>query len=157
MGNFVFNVSKGKVNEYVARVAGNDPANSALVIVGINTTETDANLEDLDTLALVLANGNTAELGNTGYSRTVYTDAELSAPSPDDANNRQESDMPDIDWGAITGDDVDFTDIVICYDPDTTSGTDADIVPLVQLDFAVVTDGSSITTEINANGFFRAS
>lgn len=101
MADFVFNVAKGKINEYVARVVANDPANSALVIVGINTSEADGTLQDLDTLAAVLANGNTAELANTGYARTVYTDADLSAPSPDDSNNRQEADMPDIDWGQL--------------------------------------------------------
>lgn len=157
MADFVFNVAKGKINEYVARVVANDPANSALVIVGINTSEADGTLQDLDTLAAVLANGNTAELANTGYARTVYTDADLSAPSPDDSNNRQEADMPDIDWGAITADDTDFTDILVCYDPDTTGGTDSAIVPLVCLDFEVTVDGSSITTQIGANGWFRAS
>jgi len=45
MGNIVFNIAKGKVNEYVARVDGNDPANSALVLVllkllGLPTTTT---------------------------------------------------------------------------------------------------------------------
>jgi hypothetical protein len=47
--------------------------------------------------------------------------------------------------------------LVICYDPDTGAGTDADLVPLVALDFAVTPDGSDITAQINSSGFFGAS
>lgn len=157
MGDFVFNVAKGRVNELVNRVANNDPANSAIIIVAINTSETDGNLQDLDTLAAVLANGNTAELGNTGYARVVYTDSDLSTVTPDDTGNQQEADIPDIEFGAITDDDVDFTDLLVCYDSDTTSGDDSNIVPLTCHDFPIEVDGSEVIATINADGFFRAS
>ena len=143
MADFTFNIAKGKIREYHDRVAGNDPANSAFVIVAINTTETDANLIDLDTLALVLANANTAEVANTGYSRVVLDDGDISASSPDDANDRVDLDFADVAFGAITDDDVDWTDLLLCYDGDTTGGDDSNIIPLIQFDFPISIDGSS--------------
>lgn len=157
MGDFVFNIAKGRIAELVNRVDSNDPANSALIVVAINTTATDAVLKDLDTLAAVLANANTAEVANTGYARKVLTDADVSALSPDDTNDRMDIDLADFNWGAITDDDVDWTDILICYDPDTTGGTDSNIIPLTCHDYEITIDGSSLVTEINAAGFYRAS
>ena len=40
---------------------------------------------------------------------------------------------------------------------DTTAGTDANIVPLTMHDFVVTPDGSDITAQIAAAGFYRAS
>jgi hypothetical protein len=37
-----------------------------------------------------------------------------------------------------------------------TGGTDANLVPLTQHDFAITPDGSDVTAVINAAGFFRA-
>lgn len=157
MADFVFNIAKGRVGGYYDRVNDSDPANSVLVAVAINTSALDATLLDLDTLALVLADGDTAELANTGYARIVMDDSDLAAQSPDDGNDRSDFDIPDLDFGAITDDDVDFTDILICFDPDSTGGDDTTIIPLCMFDFEVEVDGSSIVAQVNAAGFFRAS
>lgn len=152
----VFNIAKGRIAELSERVNNNDPANSAFVCLLVRTTEAEATLQDLDTVALVLANANTAELANTGYSRITVTDADLSAISPDDTANEMPVDMPDLDWGAITDDDVDPTHVLIAYDGDTTGGTDANLIPCTLNDFAVQIDGSNITSTIPSNGFFGA-
>lgn len=157
MADFVFNVAKGRVAELVHRVENSDPTNAVLAVVAINTSATDDTLGDLDTLAAVLANGDTAEVANTGYSRIVLDQDDTAALSPDDSNNRMDIDLADFEWGAITDDDVDWTDIIICYDPDSTGGDDSAIIPLCQYDFAITIDGSSVTTQLNAAGFFRAS
>jgi hypothetical protein len=34
MANIVMNIAKGRVKEYYARVEGNDPANSAIMMLG---------------------------------------------------------------------------------------------------------------------------
>jgi hypothetical protein len=47
------------------------------------------------------------------------------------------------------------TDLVFCYDSDTTSGTDANIVPLVMSAFPITPDGSDV--QANAGDIFRAS
>lgn len=157
MADFVFNIAKGKVREYHDRVAGNDPTNAAFIIVVINTSALDATLIDLDTLSAVLADANTAEVANTGYSRKTLTDSDISASSPDDANDRVDLDFADIDFGAITDDDVDWTDLLLCYDGDTTSGDDTNIIPLIQFDFPITIDGSSVTAQLNAAGYLRVS
>lgn len=157
MGDFVFNIAKGRVAELYNRVDQSDPTNAVLVVVAINTTATDATLIDLDTLALVLADANTAEVANTGYARIVLDDTDLAAFAPDDGNDRVDLDLADFEFGAITDDDVDWTDLIICYDPDSTGGTDANIVPLCQFDFPITIDGSAVTAQLNTAGFFRAS
>ncbi len=154
MANFVYNIAKGRVAEYYNRVQTNDPANSALVIVAINTSTADATLIDLDDLSAILADAGTAEVTNTGYARKVLTDVDLTALAPDDANDQMVLDLADQTWTAVAAGD-NWTDLIICYDPDTTAGTDADLVPLTHHDFAVTPDGSDITATIN--NFYTAS
>ena len=156
MADFTFNVGLGKAREYHDRVANNDPTNSALVIVAIVTTATDATLRDLDTLAAVLADGNTAEATNTNYARKVLTDADLTASSPDDTNNRVDLDFANQTFTSIAVGD-DWTDILICYDSDTTAGTDANIVPIDCFDYSVSPNGGNIVVELDAAGYHRIS
>lgn len=156
MGDFVFNVAKGRVAELYNRVKTNDPTNAALILVAINTTATDATLKDLDTLALVLADGDTAEVTNTNYARKVLVDSDLNALAPDDTNDRMDLDFADPTWATILAGDA-WTDILICYDPDTTGGADSAIIPLTQHDFSITPDGSDVTAQLNAAGFYRAS
>lgn len=156
MADQVFNIALGRVVELYNRVDQNDPANSALIVVAINTSATDAVLKDLDTLAAIIADANTAEVTNTGYARKVLTDADITAFAPDDGNDRVDIDIPDQTWtgvGAGTG----WTDLIVAYDSDTAGGTDANIIPMTQHDLVVTPDGSDLTAEIAAAGFFRAS
>jgi len=156
MADLVFNIAKGKVAEYAARVNANDPTNSALIVVAINTTATDATLRDLDTLAAIEADANTAEVTNTGYARKVLTDASSITVTVDDTNDRVDVDIPDQTWTGVAAGTA-WTDLVLCYDADTTAGTDANIVPLTLHDFALTPDGSDVTAQIATGGFYRAS
>ena len=155
MADFRFNIAKGKFREYHDRVANNDPANSALVIVLINTSETDATLEDLDNLSLVLANANTDEFDGTGYARIVLTDADLTVTSPDDANNRVDMDFANQVFSSVSADGViaSVTDALLCYDSDTTVGTDANIIPMGCYDFVVTPQGGNVNLNLNAQGY----
>ncbi len=160
MANIVFNISKGEVNAYTKRVVNNDPANSALVIVLLKAAEADGVLQDYDTLGAILsAGGGTAnvEANFTNYARKVLTNTELSAPTVDDSGNQQYSDAPDQTYvsagGAINNA---LVKMIICYDSDTTTGTDSNIVPLVALDFTITTDGTDILASFSAEGFFAA-
>lgn len=158
MANFVFNIAKGRVAEFYNRVDVDDPANSALIIVALQTTglESDATLIDMDTLAAVVA-GTTNEATNAGYARKVLTQADIAAMTPDDANDRMDLDIPDQTWTGVAAAGGAWSKLLVCYDSDTTAGTDADIIPLTAHDFVVTPDGSDITAQINAAGFFRAS
>ena len=157
MADFVFNITKGRVVEYYNRAENNDPTNSALIVVVIDANgDTDATMKDRDDLAALLA-GTANEVTNTNYARKVLESAELAAlPAPDDTNDRFDIDLPDQTWTAVAAGTV-WTDILICYDPDTTAGTDSTIIPLTCHDFAVTPDGSDIVAQIAAAGFFRAS
>lgn len=154
MADLTFNIALGRVVELYNRVQTNDPANSGLVVVAINSTATDTTLKRLDTLSAVLADANTAEVTNTNYARKVLTDADLAAIAPDDTNDRMDVDLADQTFTAIAAGDA-WTDLLICYDPDTTGGTDADIIPLTLHDCARTPDGSDIVAQIT--NFFRAS
>lgn len=162
MSSITFNIAKGKVNAYTERVVNNDPANSALVVVLLKTAEADATLQDYDTLgALLAAGGGTAnvECDFTSYVRKVLTDADLSAPTVDDTGNEQYSDMPDQTYtsaGGATNNTI--VKALICYDSDTTAGTDANLVPLVACGFSAnpTTDGNDMVLRIPANVFFGA-
>lgn len=158
MGNFIFNISKGRVAELYNRVDSNDPANSAIVITLLATSgiEADATLIDKDTLA-DLVSGTTNEATNTGYARKILTDADIVAFAPDDANDRVDLDIPDQTWTGVANDGTGaIGDFVTNYDSDTTGGTDANIVPMTLHDFAVTPDGSDIAAQIAAAGFYRA-
>ena len=158
MANGVFNIAKGKVNEYVSRVDANDPANCALVVVLLKVTSSDATLKDFATLAAVLAGGNT-ECDFTNYARKVIDDTLLVAPTPDNTGDTQSADITtDPVWasaGGATNNSV--VRMLVCYDPDTTSGTDASIVPLTFHDVSLTTNGGNLTAQLAAAGFYTAS
>lgn len=153
MSDFVFNIAKGRVAELFNRVDSNDPANSAIIVVPVDRgAATDATLKDLDTLTAVL--GAVTERSTSNWSRKTLTDTDLAAIAVDDTNDRMPVAIPNILWspGPTVGA---VTDLVFCYDSDTTGGTDANIVPLVMLAFAITPDGSDV--QANAGDIYRAS
>lgn len=157
MANIVFNVAKGRGNEYVSRVANNDPANSAIVIVLLKTAEADATLQDYATLGALLG-GSNVECDFTNYARKVLTDSVIVEPTPDNTNNRQNADFPDQTWTSAGGATNNTTaKLLVCYDPDTTGGTDADIIPLTAHDYVVTTTGADLPAVVSVDGFYSAS
>lgn len=157
MADFVYNIAKGRVAELYNRVDSNDPANSVLLVIVYNVgAATDATLKDYDTIAQIEADANAAEVANSGYARKVLTDASITAFAPDDTNDRVDCDIPDQTWTGVAAGTA-WTDIVIAYDNDSTGGNDTNVVPCTQHDFAVTPDGSDITMQVNAAGFYRAS
>ena len=153
MAHSVFNIAKGRVGELYNRVVSNDPANSAFILIPLETSglEADATLVDMDTVTQVLA-GTTNE--QTTMGRKTLTDAQLATmPAPDDVNNRYDFSLPNVVWAAATGNAV--SKILVAYDSDTTGGTDANLIPLTMFDFIVTPSG----TDITATGavFYRAS
>lgn len=153
MANIVFNIALGTICEKYDRVKSNDPTNSALIIVPIETSglESDATLKDKDTLADVLS-GTTNE--QTTMGRKTLTDADLATiPAPDDTNDRNERSLPTVTWTAASGNAI--SKLLVCYDSDTTAGTDSNIIPLTMFDFAQTPSGADI--QMTTGTFFRAS
>lgn len=158
MADGVFNVSKGRGIEFHERVVANDPANSAIVVVLLSAAEADGTIEDYDTLAAVLGAAGNTEATFTNYARKVLTDADLSTSTLDDTNNRRDADMGDQTWTSAGGaTNNTLAKLLICYDSDTTGGTDTNIVPIAHYDFVATTDGNDLIAQINAAGYLRAS
>lgn len=145
MADFVFNIAKGKVKYYAELPAAND----ALVVIPLESSgiEADATLKDYDTVSALLA-GTTNEQTTAG--RKTITSVTVTV---DDTNDRLDLDFADQTWTGLTGNAIGA--LLVAYDPDTTGGTDADLVPLTKHDWAVTPDGSDVTATV-AN-FFRAS
>lgn len=145
MGNIVFNIALGKVASLAALPGTND----ALIVVPIETTGivSDATMRDYDTLADLLAGASNEQ---TTMGRKTVTSASVTV---NDTNDRVEVDIADQTWTAATGNAI--SALVICYDPDTTTGTDADLIPLTKHDLSLTPDGNNFT--LTVADFFRAS
>lgn len=155
-GTLTFNRAKGRAVEFAERVNANDPANSAFVWSLWNITASDATERDLDDFAAIEASGTNAELTsgtNANYVRKTLADGALTI-TYDDTNDRVDVDCADQTWTAL-GAGTAITAAISGYDSDTTAGTDANIIPVTQHDFAITPDGSDVTAQIAV--FFRAS
>ena len=147
MADIVANVSKGRLAYYGSLPATND----ALIAVPLEATglEADTALRDYTNLSTMLAASNNEQ---TTMGRKTLTGVTVTI---DQANDRVDIDAADAVWSAATGNAT--GKLVICYDPDTTGGTDADLIPLVYLDFVATPAGGDITAQFAAGGFARAS
>lgn len=157
MADFVFNIAKGRVAEFANRVNNNDPTNSVFQFSLWNTSATDATLKDLDTVAAIESDGNTAELTsgtNANYARKTLNDGSSITVTTDDSNDRVDVDCPDQTFTAL-GAGTAVTDAHFSYDSDSTGGTDANQVPCTWHDFPVTPDGSDVVAQIAV--FYRAS
>jgi hypothetical protein len=155
MANFVFNQSKGRVSEFMTRINANDPTNSVLVILILSQTgiEADATLIDKTDVA-ALVSGTTDEVTNAGYARKVIDQTGGITITYDMVNDRVDVDCPDQTWTGVAA-GSNWSDLVTAYDSDSTTGTDANVVPMTLHDFTITPDGSDITAQIA--GFYRAS
>lgn len=151
MAASVFNISKGRWAEFYYRVKNNDPSNSALIVMVLAASglESDATLLDKDTVSDVLS-GTTNEVTNTNYARKTLTDADLSVLAPDDTNDRMQLDLPDQTWSSVAAGDG-WSKILVAYDNDTTSGTDANLIPVTLHDFVATPSGANITVQFNSD------
>lgn len=112
---------------------------------------TDATIKDLATLSAVL--GVVTERTTGGWNRKTLTDVEMATFTTDNALDRQTSAVPTFNWVLTAAPNV--TDLLICYDNDTTAGTDANIVFLTMHDF--VSSLGTGTETVDPSTFFRAS
>jgi hypothetical protein len=157
VADFVFNIAKGKVAEHAARVLAGDPADAALLVVPVAATgiETDAVLKDMNTLAAVFA-GATNEATAGGWNRKTLDETSGITVTVDDSGDRVDVDISDQTWDEVaTGNNVGA--VIVAYTPDSTVSDDTTVIPLTKHDFAISTDGSDVTLQIDPSGFFGAS
>lgn len=142
MADFVFNIAKGAVAEKFR-----DGAANGLMLL-LSAAEADATMKDHDTISALLA-GAADEVADASYGRKTGITGTITV---DDTNDRVDADMPDQTWTALAGPDP--VDLIIAYEE---AAADATRIPLTCHDFAVTSDGSDVTAQLNASGFFRAS
>lgn len=138
MANICFNIALGRLAHYASLPAAND----ALIMVPIETTGivADSVMRDYDDLGALLAGASNEQ---TTMGRKTLTGVTATV---DDTNDRVNIDCADVTWTAATGNAI--SAVVICYDPDTTGGTDADLIPLTKHDVTMTPDGSDFTLTI---------
>lgn len=148
MANLVMNIALGKLAHY-ASLAGT--GNAALVVIPLENTglEADSALRDHDTVATLLAASTNEQLT---IGRKVITSGVTVVV--DDVNNRVDLDFPDITWTAATGNQLGA--LLVAFDPDTTTSTDATRIPVSKHDFVTTPDGTDLVGVVNILGFARA-
>ncbi|MET7395616.1 hypothetical protein ABZS66_19210 [Dactylosporangium sp. NPDC005572] len=151
MADGVFNNVKGKVKYYTELPATND----ALIVVLIKASglEADDTLNNYDDLAALLAAAND-EADFTNYTRKTLASI---TNTVDDTANRFDADAADLTYtsaGGATNNSIGKA--IVCYDPDTTTGTDSSIIPLTYHDCVFTTDGTDQVVSLAAAGFYRA-
>lgn len=147
MGNIVFNIAKGRHARYADLPATND----ALVLVLLKAAglESDATLQDYDTLAAILAAAND-ECDFTNYTRKNLATVSVTV---DDSGNLVKVDADDPSAYTNGGSVQAAGAALVCYDEDTTGGNDSNLIPLYKFDAAVTFDpGVATTVAISANG-----
>lgn len=139
MAHIVFNVAVGKVRWY-AQQAG--VGNAALIAVPLEATGLvgDATMRDYATLADLLAGASNEQ--TTLGRKTVTTVSDTVNNTAD----RWEADFADLVWATPSGNPTGA--IVVCFDPDTTGGTDSSIIPLTKHDWAMTPEGDSLTATV---------
>ena len=145
MADGVFNIALGRVVEKIA-----DSASACLVLL-LQANEAESTLVDRDNVALMLAETGITEATATSYARKTGLTATIAL---DDTNDWCDVDIGDQSWSPLGGaTNNTLTKLVIAYEE---SASDTGRVPLTHHDFAVTTDGSAVTAQVNTEGFFRA-
>ena len=88
----------------------------------------------------------------------MLTDTDISAVTVDDTNNNARADFADLTWASAGGTANNaLVKLLVCYDNDTTGGTDSNLIPLTFHDFSTTTNGNDLTAVVNAQGYHSAS
>lgn len=151
MANIIPNIAKGRMNELYDRVKAGDPAAARLYVIPISAEAvTDETLLDADDFAAMVTAGISERTAN-GWNRKTLAAADLAVGAPDDTNDRNDRSLPTMMWTAVTADAI--TDLVICY-ASVASPTNAQLVPLEVMDFAITPSGTDVS--MTTGPFIRA-
>jgi hypothetical protein len=163
VSSFTFDISLGREVEFHYRVNDSDPTNAALIVVVLAAAalEVDATLRTYATLSALLAAAND-EVTNGSYARKTLTDADIGPASVDTGTHRTTLSFTTAlqTFATIAAGDS-WRKLLVCYDPDTTGGTDATVIPVTAYDMlinnaAVVPNGNDINADFS-NGYCIAS
>lgn len=145
MADGVFNIVKGALVEKFRDAAANG------IVLLMKANEAEATLVDRDELAALFAEAGNTEATFTNYARKTGLTGTITV---DDSNDRVDLDFPDQTFSSAgNGANDTLTKLVCAYEE---AAAEASRLPGTHHDFSVTTDGSDITAQFNAAGFFRA-
>ena len=153
MADFTFNVSKGRGIQMALNVENNDPTAAVLRVYAIVSTDTDAAIKVVDTMAALFALTNTLEATNTNYASLTDDGTDLTFDL-DDTTHFYDAILADQTFTTILAGD-NWTHLIVAYDADGT-GTAATTIPMSSHDFVVTPNGGNIVADFPITGFFRA-
>jgi hypothetical protein len=144
--DFIFNVAKGRV-----RTLSELTGNQRLLWVLLQNTglEADSVLEDYDNLGVLIT-----EATFTNYARVAATSVAVTVD--DSADELRVSAAPLVIPTAGGGANNTLHKALLCHDPDITTGTDANVIPVAAYDITVITDGTDLTLTPHASGVYAA-
>lgn len=146
MADGVFNIAKGAAAQLLR-----DNADSVVVLL-LQANETETTLVNYTNVDALLTEAGNTEATFTNYARKTGITESIDV---DNTNNRVDLDIPDQTWtSAGNGTNNTLTKLVIAV---STGAGDANLIPLTHHDFPVTTDGTDLTAQIHADGFYRAS
>ncbi len=118
----------------------------------LKVAEADATLKRRLTVAAITAAANT-EADATNYARKTGLTGTVTVDNT--TNDWTQISIPNQTWTALGGAlNNSIVKLIVFYQD---AAADATRVPLVGLDWVVTTDGSDVTVQFNASGFYRAS
>lgn len=138
--------------------AGLPNTSDAIVLVILQGGHQDDDiLRDYDYLSQVLANTANKECTAANYVRKQITSG--ATITPDNANNRVDVGLPTQTWtalGSMTGanSQQQIAAILVCYQANTSTGTDATLQVLTKHYYPFVADGSD--RQVTITNFYRA-
>lgn len=146
MADGVFNIAKGQAVELVENNA------DSLVVLLLKANESEADLIDHDDVSSLLGAAGNDEADFTNYGRKTGISETVTI---DDTDDEATIDAPDQTWSSAGGTtDNTLTKAIVAVQ---TGADDTTLIPLTHHDFSVTTDGTDLTLEFHADGFYRAS
>jgi len=146
MADGIFNTAKGAGRQLA------DDNTGALVVLLLQANEVDATLVDYDNVSAMLGAAGNTEATFTNYSRKTGL---AEATTIDDSADTAAIDVPDQTWiGAGGTTDNALTKLIVCVQ---TGADDTTLIALSHHDFPVTTDGTDLTAQFDAAGFYKAS
>lgn len=155
MASGVFNVAKGRHVQLGINVDTATPSTARLVAILLvfdASFPSDATIEDVDTVAALIALANVAEATFTNYARQELGAAAVAIILDDTANEHQ-VDIDDLLYSSAGGAaNNTLQKLIIAYDNVTGSGDDTDLIPLSHHDVSTTTDGNNLTLTVPSDG-----
>lgn len=146
MADGVFNRAKGAAHQLAL------DNGTAWQVILLKAAEADDTLDNYDDMSTLLAAAGNTEADFTNYARKTGLTVTV---GEDDTANNVDLDIPDQTWtSAGNGTNNTLVKALVCVQ---TGENDTTLIPIVHLDFTPTTDGSDLTIQFDANGFYRAS